>query len=200
MVSGWDAAYSPSTSIVLPSRFSRWITLVKPLLEGVVVADDDQLVEATHAADLLGEIASPLAVHILGRLVEEGDVEPSSGGAAAPGAPPAPRSSAHRRSVGRMCAPVRPYAGQSRSRWSRHELRRMVAHDLAEDAVGLSRDRSQQRLHDVGAGLFIVSRNCCSMLSRSSRLRALRARPASRGCMALHPGDLDSELLARSSF
>src|SRR5579859_4424076 len=48
---------------------------VKSLLEGVVVADDEELIEAAHSADLLGEIAAALAVHILRRLIEEGDVE-----------------------------------------------------------------------------------------------------------------------------
>ena len=48
---------------------------VETLLKGVVVADDDQLVKAAHAPYLLGQITSPLAVHVLGRLVEERDVE-----------------------------------------------------------------------------------------------------------------------------
>src|SRR5215469_13791324 len=49
--------------------------VVEALLEGVVVADDDELIEATHPANLLGEVATPLAIHVLCRLVEEGDVE-----------------------------------------------------------------------------------------------------------------------------
>src|SRR5579872_6980392 len=49
--------------------------IIGVMLEGVVVADDDELLEATHLADLVGEIVSPFAVHVLGGLVEEGEVD-----------------------------------------------------------------------------------------------------------------------------
>src|ERR671931_2023557 len=49
--------------------------VVDGLLEGVVVRDDDELVEVSHLADLLREALAPLGVHVDRRLVEEGDAD-----------------------------------------------------------------------------------------------------------------------------
>jgi hypothetical protein len=42
---------------------------VQALLKGIVVADHDELVETTNAADLIGQVHTPQFVHILGGLV-----------------------------------------------------------------------------------------------------------------------------------
>src|SRR3712207_6104449 len=49
--------------------------VIDGLLEGVVVRDDEELVEVADLADLLGEPLAPLGVHVDGRLVEEGDAD-----------------------------------------------------------------------------------------------------------------------------
>src|SRR5579863_3105522 len=41
------------------------------LLEGIVVADDDQLIEAAHAANLFSKVHTPQYIHILGWLIKE---------------------------------------------------------------------------------------------------------------------------------
>ena len=48
---------------------------VESLLEGIIMADDEQLIETMYAPDLLSQIATPLAIHVLRRFVEEGDIE-----------------------------------------------------------------------------------------------------------------------------
>src|SRR5438105_1939086 len=49
--------------------------VVNRLLEGVVVRDDEELVEVSHLPDLLRQSLAPLGVHVDRRLVEEGDAD-----------------------------------------------------------------------------------------------------------------------------
>src|SRR3712207_6153625 len=74
----------PSSLILLPSPFGPGRLrggardgddVVDRLLEGVVVGDDEELVEVADLPELLREALAPLGVHVDGRLVEEGDAD-----------------------------------------------------------------------------------------------------------------------------
>src|SRR5258708_8162263 len=48
---------------------------VKALLKCVVVADDKQLIETTHAPDLLCQVRTAQPIHVLSRLIKKCDIE-----------------------------------------------------------------------------------------------------------------------------
>src|SRR5690242_16983595 len=110
---------------------------VEPLLEGIVMADDEQLIEAAHTPDLLGQIATPLAIHILRRLVEEGDVEARE---ASEQRQPYRQRRTHLLAAAELgegaLAPISPEDDLVISLPGK--LGGAVAQDLAEDAVGLA--------------------------------------------------------------
>src|SRR6266496_4224230 len=59
----------------LSSVFFQTHNTIQSLFKGIVMADYDELVETAHATNLLGEVHAPQLIHILGWLIEEGDVE-----------------------------------------------------------------------------------------------------------------------------
>src|SRR5947209_3452942 len=67
---------APLTDYVrLPINLVQSDETIKALLKGIVVTDDDELIEAAHTADLVGKVHAPELVHVGSGLVEEGDTE-----------------------------------------------------------------------------------------------------------------------------
>src|SRR5579885_2896626 len=116
---------------------------IKPLLERIVLADDDELLEAAHAPDLLGEVHASQLVHVLLRLVEEGKVE---GGELLEQGQPNSSGGAH------LLASAQLGKGAINSLAAQddlvivlpRELRATVSHYFAEDTVSLCRDIAKQ--------------------------------------------------------
>src|SRR5579875_1655970 len=126
---------------------------VKPLLEGVVMADDDELLKAAHTANLLGQIGAPQFVHILRRLIEEGNIQVGE---------LLEQRQANRQRRAHLLATAQLREGAIDTLTAQRdlvivlprELRAAVAHDLAEDAVSLRRDIVQHSLQYVWGSLF----------------------------------------------
>src|SRR5438094_4746811 len=59
----------------LPINLVQSDEAIEALLKGVVMTDDNELLEATHTADLIGKVHAPELVHVRGGLVEEGNAE-----------------------------------------------------------------------------------------------------------------------------
>src|SRR2546425_13066988 len=61
--------------VCLPIDLAQADQTIESLLKCVIVADDDELIEATYTANLLGQVDTTQFIHVLGGLVKEGNVE-----------------------------------------------------------------------------------------------------------------------------
>src|SRR5260221_1734160 len=59
----------------LTIRLAQANQTVKALLKRVVVANDKQLIETTHAPDLLCQVRTAQPIHVLSRLIKKCDIE-----------------------------------------------------------------------------------------------------------------------------
>ena len=102
------------------------------------MADDQQLLEARHAADLPGEVGAALVIHILRGFVKEGD---GRAGERFQQRQPHGEGGAHLLAAAQLgeVALIGPAPDGDVVVVLPRQRRRAVAHDLAKDAVGRRR-------------------------------------------------------------
>src|SRR5579875_199597 len=116
--------------------FAQAHQAIKSLLKCIVVADDEELVEAAHTPDLLCQIRAAQEIHVLRRLIEEGDIERGE-------LFEQRQANGQRRAHLLAAAQLREGAIDSLAAQDDlvivlpEKLRAAVAHDLAEDPIGL---------------------------------------------------------------
>src|SRR4030095_13426624 len=134
-------------------RLTEGNYLIRIPFETVVVADDEEWIEILDAADLLGQIPSSLLVHVGRRLVEERDVDFGK---------LFQQRQPHRQRGGHLLPARQVQERAFASFFLERDLvilgplqRHVVAaRDLAEQVVGLDRNREEVGFGDVRRGLL----------------------------------------------